>query len=227
MAEIDWRAFSRVFDIFSSEVYAPVLRFFYLWIVEVLEERDVEPEEFVELGCGTGFLTDQLVEWYPESDFCLVDNSPEMLEVARERFDGMENIEILEETAEEFLADLEPETIEVAVFCRSFYALSNPRQAVSDTVRALCPGGLVFIFDFTRQQDLEALDQKFGELEPESWPIARVAYEEFNEGVASGRYTLYSEEEMRALWSEAGAQVIGYECYEPEGPTHRFCVLKP
>jgi hypothetical protein len=98
---------------------------------------------------------------------------------------------------------------------------------VADTMRALCPGGLVFIFDFTRQQDLEALDRTFGELEPESWPIARVAYEEFNEGVGSGRYSLFSEEEMRALWSDAGAEVIGYECYEPEGPTQRFCILKP
>ena len=49
MKEIDWQAFSRVFDIFSSENYSPVLRFFYLWIVEVLEGG---VEEALEVAAG-------------------------------------------------------------------------------------------------------------------------------------------------------------------------------
>ena len=93
------------------------------------------------------------------------------LEAYPEWVTGVKSVEILEEDAGEFLADLESEVAEAVVFCRSFYTLSNPRQAVADTVRALCPGGLVFIFDFTRQQDLERLDQTFRELEPESFDL--------------------------------------------------------
>jgi ubiquinone/menaquinone biosynthesis C-methylase UbiE len=227
VAEIDWRAFSRVIDVFSSEEYAPVLRFFYLWIVDKLDERDLEPEEFLEIGCGTGFMAEQLVEWYPDARFCLVDSSPEMLQVARERFSGAENVAIIERAAEDFLATCEPESVATAVFCRSFYALRDPEQAAAATLRALRAGGLAFVFDFTSPQDLEAMDRFFNDAEPERWPIARVAYQEFNEGVASGRYSLFSEDQMRAIWAEAGAEVIDYDLHEPERLTHRFCILKP
>jgi SAM-dependent methyltransferase len=113
------------------------------------------------------------------------------------------------------------------VFCRSFYALRDPEQAAAATLRALRPGGLAFVFDFTSPQDLEAMDRFFNDAEPERWPIARVAYQEFNEGVASGRYSLFSEDQMRAIWAEAGAEVIDYDLHEPERLTHRFCILKP
>ncbi|TFG96121.1 MAG: hypothetical protein E4H11_03925 [Myxococcales bacterium] len=55
-AEVDWRAFSEVFDYYASGEHGALLHEFYVWVVDQLDERELEPARILEMGCGTGLL---------------------------------------------------------------------------------------------------------------------------------------------------------------------------
>ncbi len=50
----------------------------------------------LDLGAGTGLLTEYLFKRYPEAEFTLIDLSGEMLEVAKERFKGHSNFRYIQ-----------------------------------------------------------------------------------------------------------------------------------
>lgn len=224
--EVDWRAFSEVFDYYASGDHGALLHEFYLWIVDQLDAHDLEPTRILEMGCGTGLLVEQLVEWYPDARFELVDKFAPMLNRARERFGHSPNVRIHETDGESYLASCAPESFDLVVFCRSWYTMANQEKAAADVVKALAPGGLALIYDFTRTTDIAAIDVRNMLDDPERWPICRAAMEDFNRGVAEGSYHLQTEEGMAKLFSRAGAEVVAYESHEPEMPNHRLCVLK-
>jgi ubiquinone/menaquinone biosynthesis C-methylase UbiE len=227
MPEIDWDALSQVIDVFSSEEYVPILHQFYPWMVDQLDERDLEPETIVDLGCGTGLLTGKLVDWYPGSRITLVDANAAMLARARERLGDVEDVEFVEASVEQALRDLANDSVEMMIFCRSWYALPNPDALAARAVEVLAPGGLIFLCDFTREIDVARQDEFYLELEPERWPVCRVLTIDFGEGIASGRYRIYSEEEIETQWRAAGADLVAYESHEPEFPLHRVAFTKP
>ncbi|MAG33302.1 MAG: hypothetical protein CL908_20695, partial [Deltaproteobacteria bacterium] len=169
MSEIDWDEFSRVFDRFNQPKYNIILPMFCQWIVDRLDERGGDdPARFVEIGCGTGLISERLVEGYPDSEFLLNDNNPAMLRIAAERFESSEAVVDLEESeGEVFLSGLETDSIEVAIFARSFYAMSDHAAVARETLRALEPGGRVILLDFTGPAAIEPLDAIFGKEEPE------------------------------------------------------------
>jgi len=226
MAEIDWDALSRAIDVFSSEEYAPVLHQFYPWAVDQLDERDLEPRTILDLGCGTGLLSEKLVEWYPEAALTLVDSNASMLARARERLGHCERVELVESTAERALAELPNDSIEMMIFCRSWYALPDPEAVAGRAVEVLAPHGLVFLFDFTRPIDIAKQDAFYQDLEPERWPDCRVLTIDFAEGIREGRYRVYSEAEIADQWRAAGAELVAYETHEPDQPLHRMCFGK-
>ncbi len=223
MAQIDWNALAGVIDEFSSEAYTPILHAFYPWMVDRLDERDREPATFVDVGCGTALLSERLVEWYPESELTLVDANRAMLDRARERLRGVERVRFVEAEAEAALGALEAASVEAMIFCRSFYALSDPGKTAARAVEALAPGGMVFLFDFARPIDLAGQDAVYAELDPERWPIYRGVLVDFLEGLAEGRYRAYRDAELVSLWRAAGAELVAYQCHDPEFPTYWAC----
>lgn len=52
-------------------------------ILDILNTLDPEPEYILDLGCGTGMLTCQILELFPDSHVVAIDNSLAMLEEAR------------------------------------------------------------------------------------------------------------------------------------------------
>jgi tRNA (cmo5U34)-methyltransferase len=49
----------------------------------------------LDLGAGTGLLTKYLMEQFPEAKYTLVDVSEQMLSIAKSRFSGMKNVEVI------------------------------------------------------------------------------------------------------------------------------------
>ena len=225
-AEVDWRAFAEVFDYYASGGHGALLEDFYVWIVDQLDARDLEPGRILEMGCGTGLLAGKLVEWYPDARFELVDKFAPMLNRARERFGKLPNVSIHEIDGESWLASCAPGSLDLAVFCRSWYTMADPRRAAADLVEALAPGGLAVIYDFTRTTDIASIDARNTADDPVRWPVCRAAMEEFNRGVEAGSYHLFGEAEMVELWRGAGAEVVAYESHEPEMPNHRLAVSR-
>jgi ubiquinone/menaquinone biosynthesis C-methylase UbiE len=224
---IDWKSLSKVIDVFSSEEYAPVLHQFYTWMVDRLDDHDLEPDTIVDLGCGTGLLSEKLVEWYPEAEITLVDSNRAMLDRARERLGDTEHLKIAQASAEQALRELANDSVEMMIFCRSWYALPDPDKHAKRAVEVLAPGGLIFLFDFTQAINVARQDDFYSELEPVRWPACRVLTIDFADGIREGRYRIYSEEEITTQWRAVGAELVTYESHEPHFPHHRMCFTKP
>lgn len=72
--------------------FIPCFDDFYKSTTEFIASNIEEPKKIVDLGAGTGLLTYIWYQQYPDAKYVLVDIADEMLNVARKRFDGIENI---------------------------------------------------------------------------------------------------------------------------------------
>jgi malonyl-CoA O-methyltransferase len=61
-----------------------------------LEKLNSEPLQILELGCGTGFLTEELIKHYPKAQIIAIDIAPNMLGVAKDKFASNKNISFLQ-----------------------------------------------------------------------------------------------------------------------------------
>jgi malonyl-CoA O-methyltransferase len=57
----------------------------------ILENAPVDPRRILELGCGTGFLTEQLISAYRGADWTITDISPQMVERCRQKLQARES----------------------------------------------------------------------------------------------------------------------------------------
>ncbi len=66
-------------------------------IIAELASNEVPGPKILDLGAGTGLLTEQLFKKYSGGSFTLIDISMEMLNIARERFKGNPNFRYIQE----------------------------------------------------------------------------------------------------------------------------------
>jgi malonyl-CoA O-methyltransferase len=69
-----------------------------------VRDRVFNPSRILELGCGTGYLTQLLLEYFPQAEMVAVDLSPERIEAARERVTPASRVRFITADVEE--ADL-------------------------------------------------------------------------------------------------------------------------
>ena len=72
--------------------FIPCFDDFYKNTTKFIVSNIKKPKQTVDLGAGTGLLTDFWYQQCPDSKYVLVDIANEMLNVARKRFEGIENI---------------------------------------------------------------------------------------------------------------------------------------
>lgn len=73
--------------------FIPCFDDYYVRSVSVVKHIAPCARRIADLGAGTGLLTQEMYLLYPEAHFILVDLSEDMLDVARQRFAGMANVE--------------------------------------------------------------------------------------------------------------------------------------
>lgn len=201
-----------------------MLHQFYAWIVDQLDEEDREPVHCLELGCGSALLASKLVEWYPETRFSLVDSNGPMLEIARVRVGDEASVTIHEQSIEDFLAGQGDDSADLAVFCRSWYALADPRAAAAELARVIEPGGLVFIYDFEKPVDMEVMRPEILRQDAERGPVLCEVIDDFNAGIDAGRYSLATEAALGAHFGAVGGELVVFASLDPEAPTGRSCI---
>lgn len=96
-----------------------------------------------DLGCGTGQIAQSLAPFVRR--VVAVDSSPAMLEAARARLAGLENVETREGELESLpVADGE---LDAAIVFLVLHYVAEPGEAVAQASRALRPGGRLVVVD--------------------------------------------------------------------------------
>ena len=106
------------------------------------------PSDWViaDLGCGTGTNTAELARCV--SHVFGVDNSPEMLQAARQRTEGMDNVELRQGELEQI--PIEDATCDGALLVLVLTYVPGPEVAVRQMHRVLKPGGKAVVVDISR-----------------------------------------------------------------------------
>lgn len=117
------------------------------------------PELWVDTGCGTGHLVSKALNEFPETRFILADPSKGMLEQARQRLAGHENVRFLEPVGSQGLPNHLTEKADVitAIQCHHYLQKDQRASAIAACYEALKDGGLLVVFENIRPETKEGL----------------------------------------------------------------------
>jgi SAM-dependent methyltransferase len=110
---------------------------------------DLEPDDVVaDIGAGSGYFSFRLSSLVPEGRVLAVDIQPEMLEFLerRRRELGIENVDGVRGTITD--PGLTDESVDAALMVDAYHEFSHPREMMEALMRALVPGGRVFLVEY-------------------------------------------------------------------------------
>lgn len=110
-----------------------------------------------DLGCGTGRMAEALAPFV--SKLVAVDDSPAMLEAAKERLARFDHVEVRRGRLEAL--PVEDGALDVALVSLVLHHLPEPAKAVAEAARVLKPGGRLLIVDML-PHDREEYRQEMG-----------------------------------------------------------------
>jgi tRNA (cmo5U34)-methyltransferase len=120
-------------------------------IVEQLSDFFVAPDgRVIEIGCSTGALITRLARRHQAvgSHFLGVDVVPEMVALARERANGLDNLNI--QLADASRVDYTESTLVVMYYTLQFVPLWQRAELLERIFREMRPAGALVLFDKTR-----------------------------------------------------------------------------
>jgi len=112
----------------------------------------IDPDWVVaDLGCGTGPVAEALAPW--AGRVIGVDGSKAMVDAAKERLYGVENVEIRHGELEAL--PLDDQSVDAATLILVLHHLPEPARALSEVARVLRPGGRLLVVDMLPHDHLE------------------------------------------------------------------------
>lgn len=187
---LDKEAIRRRFE--RAAAYYDIFSVVQRGMAERLVERiEREPSSILDLGCGTGYLTELLAKRFPPARIVAVDFAPAMIELARRR---VPDVRFVVRDIEE----LEPEagSYDLIVSNATVQWLTEPEQTLARLVASLSAQGELQLATFGPRTFWE-LDQVLGELGCErglDLPPAR-KWETLLAGTGISRIRVHSYEE--------------------------------
>lgn len=104
--------------------------------------KDIIPEgPIIELGCGTGFVTEGLAEVYPDRKIIATDLSEEMVDVTRQKLQHYKNLSFMQLDAEEPTHNEQHYAMSVSGFTAQWF--KDPALTLGKWLEATKPGGLL------------------------------------------------------------------------------------
>jgi len=123
--------------------------------------RDIIPAgPIIELGCGTGFVTQGLAELYKKQPIQVTDLSEEMVDYCRQKFD-QDNLAFSKQDAEDPPYDEPHYAMTVSGFTAQWF--KDPAQTLGRWLQATKPGGLL-LASFPGNESFPEWKQKCEEL---------------------------------------------------------------
>jgi tRNA (cmo5U34)-methyltransferase len=142
-----WGYFASMVESYDSLIRRAVPRYDEM-VSRLLEYLPSDPGSVVELGCGTGNMSLQLLAKFPRSKLTFVDASPEMIALTRSRIDqarssAAPSFDFLVQRFEEL--DLPEQRVDVVVSSISLHHVENKARLYS-RIRSLLERGGHFCF---------------------------------------------------------------------------------
>lgn len=106
--------------------FIPCYDTFYQSAVEVLN-FDTDSPKVLDLGAGTGLMTAFVLAKYPQAQITLIDQAENMLDLARERFAGLEQLEYI---ADDYITHQFTEKYDAIVSALSIHHLADEKKQV-------------------------------------------------------------------------------------------------
>lgn len=124
--------------------FIPCYDDFYEETTHFITSNIAQPKRILDLGAGTGLLSFFWYQYFKESEYVLVDIASEMLEVARKRFAGLENVsyQILD-----YAKQLPAEEFDVIMSALSIHHLEDKEDLFSRIYEKLPSGGVFINYD--------------------------------------------------------------------------------
>ncbi|WP_202318448.1 methyltransferase domain-containing protein [Archaeoglobus neptunius] len=150
-ARIFYKYFSKIYDLVNPIFYSDEMR------RKVVDMAEISREDFVlEVGCGTGFTTAEIVDRVGQENVVAVDLTPEQMMKAVARFSDANFI----------LGDAEnlpfkDDTFDAAISAGSIEYWPNPQKGIEEMARVTKSGGRIVILAPRKPDNL--LVRKFAE----------------------------------------------------------------
>lgn len=108
------------------------------------------PKRILDLGCGTGNLTDQMFKKFPEAEIDALDISEEILNESRKRFNHTPNIRYIQ--ADFKSLHLPPGSYDLVMSSIAIHHIEDTEKIklYTEVFQALRPGGIFIFADQTR-----------------------------------------------------------------------------
>ncbi|MEM7396498.1 MAG: methyltransferase domain-containing protein [Verrucomicrobiota bacterium] len=137
-------------------------------LMELLSDRP-QPYIILDIGCGTGLLTERILARYPEARIDALDFSPAMLASAASRLTASPNLRWIEADARHRDAG---ETYDLILSSSSLQWMEPVEETFNHIVGQLKPGG-AFVFSLMLRETLPELDQSRRRVAPHKTGDAR------------------------------------------------------
>ncbi|MDI9402790.1 MAG: class I SAM-dependent methyltransferase [Limnohabitans sp.] len=127
----------------------------------LVSSMKLKPTDAVaDIGAGSGYFTMRLAPLVPEGVVYATDIQKEMLDIVTER--------ALEENAHNVMpvlgeidhCGLEPNSVDVVLFVDAYHEFSHPWEMMTSIVRALKPGGRVYLVEYRLEDPTVAIKER-------------------------------------------------------------------
>lgn len=111
---------------------------------------DLQPKQILDLGCGTGNLTEAALKHYPDATIHALDISADILNECRVRFAGHHNIRYHQQDFSQL--DFADESFDLVISSIAIHHIQDPEKVAlyRKVYRLLRPGGVFVFADQTR-----------------------------------------------------------------------------
>lgn len=123
--------------------FIPCFDDYYKNTTRFIASNIAEPKRILDLGAGTGLLSYFWYQYFPASEYVLVDIADDMLEVARKRFAGIETVSY---RMTDYARELPVQDFDVIVSALSIHHLENGnKEKLFERICDKLPEGGLFI----------------------------------------------------------------------------------
>jgi len=116
---------------------------------QAIAALDLHPAAVIaDIGAGSGYYSFRLAELVPDGEVIAVDIQPEMIAFLESRADELGADNVRPHLGEIDDTRLDPDSIDAAIMVDAYHEFSHPREMMESVVRALRPGGRVFLLEY-------------------------------------------------------------------------------